>query len=78
MKLNVSPEIERSIQRHLDRGEYSSPEEVLLAALEQLNDYSETVADIDQSFLDEKAGRVHSLRDADATLRKKHGFGPRS
>ncbi|MDA0921952.1 MAG: hypothetical protein O2945_23040 [Planctomycetota bacterium] len=66
--------MQRSIQRHLDRGGYSTPEEVVQAALAQLDDYGETVEDIKASFGDEQAGRVHSLNDVDASLREKYGF----
>lgn len=67
----------RSIQRHLDRGEFSSPEEVVQAALNQLDDYEETVAEIKTSIEDEQAGRVQPLREVDGELREKHGFTPR-
>ena len=77
MELNVSAELQRSIQKYLDRGEYNSPEEVLQAALDQLDDFTETVGDIQQSFDDEQAGRVHSLREVDASLRGKYGFSRR-
>jgi predicted transcriptional regulator len=71
MELKVSEDLKRTIQRHFDRGDFSSPEEVLQVALAHLDDYDETVADIRKSFEDEEAGRVHSLRDVDASLREK-------
>ena len=74
MELKVSEDLKRSIQRHLDRGDFSSPEEVLQAAVDQLDEYQETVADLQASFEDEQAGRVRSLRDVDASLRNKFGF----
>jgi Arc/MetJ-type ribon-helix-helix transcriptional regulator len=74
MELKVSQNLQRSIQRHLDRGDFSTPEEVMQAALAQLDDYDETIEDIQASFGDEQAGRVRSLNDVDASLREKYGF----
>jgi Arc/MetJ-type ribon-helix-helix transcriptional regulator len=78
MELKVSEDLQRSIQRHLDRGAFSSPEEVMQAALAQLDVYEDTVEDIKASFDDEQAGRVRSLNDVDASLREKFGFSHRS
>jgi Arc/MetJ-type ribon-helix-helix transcriptional regulator len=78
MKLELSEDVQQSIQRHVESGGYSSPEDVVRAAIDQLDEYEDTVSDIRQSFDDERAGRIHSLKDVDAELRKKHGFEPRA
>ena len=78
MELKMTDELKHSIQRHLDRGEFSTPEAVVQAALFHLDEYSESVAAIDASFEDEKAGRIQPLHEVEAELRQKHGFAPRS
>ena len=78
MELNLSQETENSIRERIQSGEYASAEDVVQAAVTRLDDYDQTVADIRDSFEDERAGRVRPLEEADASIRKEHGFERRS
>lgn len=75
MKLEDNAIIEESIQRHLASGKYDSPESVVVAALKQLDDYAQTLAELEESLADEEAGRVRPLSEIAAEIREKHGFG---
>lgn len=74
MKLEDNPVIEEAIQRHLASGKYDSAESVVVAALKQLDDYSQSLADLEESLRDEVAGRVRSLDEVAAEIREQHGF----
>jgi Arc/MetJ-type ribon-helix-helix transcriptional regulator len=74
MQVNLSGSTEKSIERRLAAGQFDSPEEVIRAAIGQLDEYDETVADLRESLGDETAGRLHSIPDVDREMRQKHGF----
>ena len=50
MQLKLSRETEESIQRHLATGQFASPEDVVRAAVAQLDEYAEAVHDLRASF----------------------------
>lgn len=70
MQLELSQDIQDAILARVNRGEFSTPDDVVRAAMAQLDEFNATVADINQSLADEEAGRVHSLKDVDSELRK--------
>jgi predicted transcriptional regulator len=75
MKLEVAPAIEEAIQRHLASGKYDSPESVVAAALKQLDDYSQSIAEIEQSLAEEAAGDLQPFDEVIDEIRRKRGFG---
>jgi len=78
MDLQQNPKIQSAIASHLATGQYASAEEVVLVALEHLanerTDHEETLASLERSFADEKAGRVVPLTQVVEDVREKHGF----
>ncbi len=72
MAINLPPDLEQSVRRHLSSGQFQSAEDVLRAALNQF--YEMDLASLRQSSEDEQAGRLVSLQAATATIRQKHGF----
>ena len=74
MQVNLSGSTEKSIERRMAAGQFDSPEDVIRAAIDQLDEYDTCVADIRESLEDEQAGRLHSLHDVDREMRQKHGF----
>ena len=74
MQINLTGDTEKSIERRLAVGQFNSPEEVIRAAVDQLDQYEASVADIRESLEDEQAGRVQSIQDVDREMREKHGF----
>jgi Arc/MetJ-type ribon-helix-helix transcriptional regulator len=72
MAINLPPDLERSVRRHLSSGQYQSAEDVLRAALYQFDEMD--LVSLRQSEDDEKASRLVSLESAAAAVRQKHGF----
>ena len=72
MAINLPPDIERSVRRHLSSGQFQTAEDVLRAALNQFDEMD--LATLRESMEDEKAGRLVSLQSAAASIRQKHGF----
>lgn len=78
MELQDNAKIQDAIAHHLATGKYASPEEVLLAALQRLDEdeaeRSATLADLQKSLADEEAGRLKPLSTVAADVRNRHGF----
>jgi Arc/MetJ-type ribon-helix-helix transcriptional regulator len=74
MEITLSPETIRKIERFVASGEFDSPNEVVEAAIEHLDDLEDAAVHIQQGLNDEAAGRLHSLADADAHLRRKYSI----
>lgn len=72
MAINLPPDLEQSVRRHISSGQYHSAEDVLRAALHQFDEMD--LVSLKQSADDEKAGRVVSLQSAAASIRQKHNF----
>ncbi len=80
MQINVSEKDQELVEKLLASGKFKSSQEVVSKGLQSLTmleeEYNATVADVQESLEDVKAGRVHSITDVDRTLREKHGFKP--
>ena len=77
MQYAFPPEIGQLVTAQLATGKYSSENEVLLhalRALRALEDYNESVADIQAGIADEAAGRMRPLHVVDSDIRQKLGF----
>jgi Arc/MetJ-type ribon-helix-helix transcriptional regulator len=68
-----SPEIQRMIDENLSTGFYSSPEEVIHAALHALSTYHATIADVRQGLIDYDQGTGQPLSEAMADVRRELG-----
>jgi len=71
MQYPFPPEIGQLVTAQMATGKYSSENEVLLHALQ---DYNESVADIQVGIADEAAGRMRPLRVVESEIREKLGF----
>lgn len=72
MAINLPPDLEQTVRRHLSSGQFQSAEDVLRAALHQFDEMD--LASLRQSAEDEQAGRLVSLETVATTIRQKHGF----
>lgn len=63
MSFEVSDAIQQMISQRMATGIYASEEQLLIIALNKLDDYEQTVADIKEGLEDELAGRVRTLRE---------------
>lgn len=70
--LNLPPDLQEVIERHLASGRFANVEEVLRAALDQLDDAG--ISELKDSLVDEEAGRIKPLADVAAEVREKLGF----
>ncbi len=74
MQYPFPAEIEQLVTAQMATGKYSTENDVLLHALRTLQDYNESVADIQLGIVDEAAGRMRSLHLVDSDIRQKLGF----
>ena len=74
MQINLSPETLKKIERFIASGKFRSPDDVVEAAVEEFCEPDDAIANIRQGLDDEAAGRLHSLADADAYLRRKNSI----
>lgn len=73
--------IRRLVDERLESGKYASEDDVLLRALQELREYDEAIADIQEGMDDEAAGRVRSLRfqiNGAGDVQDACGCGPRA
>ena len=59
MAINLPPDIERSVRRHLSSGQFQTAEDVLRAALHQFDEMD--LGSLRDSMEDETAGRSNGL-----------------
>ena len=72
MAIDLPPDLEQSVQRHMSSGQYHSAEDVLRAALHQFDEMD--VVSLKHSAVDETAGRVVSLQSVVSVIRQKHNL----
>lgn len=72
MAINLPPDLEQSVRRHISSGQFHSAEDVLRAALHQFDEMD--LAGLKKSSEDEDRGRIVSLQTAAASIRRKHNF----
>ena len=76
MSYQLPPDVENLVAEQIRQGTYNSPDEVLRDALRALVERNDDVAAIQAGIEDMESGRVMPLREADAEIRKRLGFGP--
>ena len=74
MQYQFPTEIKQLVTAQMATGKYSNENDVLLHALQTLQDYNESVADIEEGIADEAAGRMRPLREVEGDLRQQLGF----
>ncbi len=74
MSYEISENIQQIISQRMATGIYTSEEQLLLIALNKMDDFEQTVADVKEGLEDERAGRMRSLEEVDHDLRQELGF----
>jgi Arc/MetJ-type ribon-helix-helix transcriptional regulator len=74
MPYQFPPDIQHMVDVKMASGRYRSQDELLLDALQTLNDHDQAVADILEGIEDERAGRTRPLAEVDADIRRELGF----
>ncbi len=74
MSYEISDSVQQIISQRMATGIYTSEEQLLMIALNKMNDYEQTVADVKEGLEDERAGRLRSLQEVDRDLRQELGF----
>jgi Arc/MetJ-type ribon-helix-helix transcriptional regulator len=72
MSINLPPDIQQSVQRHLSTGQFRSAEDVLRAAMIQFDQMD--LVSLKLSLDDQKAGRMVTLQSVASSLRNAYGF----
>ena len=70
----ISKEVLSLVAAEMERGSYSSPNEVLKKAMEALIEQQQAIEGIRRGLADVQAGRVRSRAQADRQLRRKYKF----
>jgi Arc/MetJ-type ribon-helix-helix transcriptional regulator len=74
MPYQFPPDIQHMVDVKMASGRYRSQDELLLEALQTLNDHDQAVGDILEGIDDERAGRLRPLAEVDADIRRELGF----
>jgi hypothetical protein len=78
MGISLRPETQKLIEERMTRDGYPTPDDVVLAALESLDERGgeeldpETLAALDRADLEIQQGRVRDFKEVAAELRKKY------
>ena len=72
MAINLPPDLEEAVARHVSSGNFATAEDVLRAAMDKLD--SDDLESLKASLEEEEAGLVKSLNDVAGSIRQKHGF----
>jgi len=72
MTINLPPDLDQVVRKHITSGEFGTAEDVLRAALDQFD--ATDLRSLRQSLADEAAGRLLPLDDITRSIRQKHGF----
>jgi Arc/MetJ-type ribon-helix-helix transcriptional regulator len=68
----ISKEVLNLVTAEMERGDYSSTNDVLLKAMEALADQRQAITGIRRGLADYEAGRVQSRSQADRKFRRKN------
>jgi hypothetical protein len=74
MSYRIPANVQQLIDVKMSTGLYESQEQLLLEALQALDDYEDAVADIKAGMEDEIAGRVRPIAEIDREIRQELGF----
>jgi Arc/MetJ-type ribon-helix-helix transcriptional regulator len=74
MSYQLPVSIQQIIDLKMSTGIYESQDSLLLEALNSLDDFEQSVADIQEGIEDEAAGRVKSIAEVDREIRQELGF----
>lgn len=74
MNAEVTSSIDELVEERLATGRYSSREDVLVKALQQLADHEDLLADLEASAEDEAAGRLVDAEDVFAEMEAKYNI----
>lgn len=73
----ISPQVTKLVEAEMSRCKYSSPDEVLVKALEALAEQNLAIEGIKRGLSDFKAGRVQTRAQFDQEFRRKNRIPPR-
>ena len=76
MSYRVPPDVEHLVSEQMRQGSYASEDDVLRDALDALAERNADLAAIRAGIEDMEAGRVQSVAEVDAQIRRNLGFAP--
>jgi predicted transcriptional regulator len=72
MRYEFPPKLDELVKEQMASGQYASEDQLLVEALLNLAEYKRCIADVREGIEDERAGRMQSVEEVDAELRKKY------
>ena len=72
MTINLPPDLDQAVRKHITSGDFHTAEDVLRAALDQFDVID--LRSLRQSIADEEAGRLKPLDEVVSSIRQKHDF----
>ena len=76
MQYQFSSEVNERIDAQLALGVFKTPDEVVINALDALDQQNADLASIKRGLEDEQAGRLRPLREVDREFRLRNGVSP--
>ena len=73
MSYEISNTVQQLISQRMATGIYTSEEQLLTIALRKMDDFEQTVTDVQEGLEDERHGRLRTLQEVDRDLR--HDLG---
>ena len=74
MSYAFPPDVQHLVDLQMASGRFPSQDALLREALLALTDFDAAVADVQEGIEDERAGRLRSLVEVDADIRREFGF----
>ena len=74
MPYHFPPDLQHLVDAQMSTGRYRSQDQLIERALRTLDDYDQSVADIEEGLADEAAGRTRPLVDIANEISQRHGF----
>lgn len=74
MPYQFPPDLQHLVDVQMSTGRYRSQDQLIELALRTLDDYEQSVADIEAGIVDESAGRTRPLAEIAAEISLRHGF----
>lgn len=74
MSYQFPPDLQHLVDAQMSTGRYRSQEQLIERALRTLDDYDQSVADVEEGLAQEAAGATRPLADIADEIRRRHGF----
>jgi predicted transcriptional regulator len=74
MPYQFPPDLQHLVDAQMSTGRYRSQDQLIERALRTLDNYDQSVAEIEEGLADEAAGWTRPLAEISNEIRQRHGF----